>query len=139
MLTHAPGYHIRADNLHTFSSDGPFTTSSAIKELKNKGYICFHKQQNPETKKWIGGDWVIAEEAGLAVTRPPEKPTPGFIEGRFYRRSINRMLSKKEQEEKKTNKKEEQSPTADGSEDVCWLSLAVLLSKIVRLEHKLTT
>lgn len=109
MLTHAPGYHIQADNLHTFSSDGPFTTASAIKELKNKGYICFHKQQNPETKKWAGGDWTISEEAGLPISRPSEKTEAGFIGGRLSRRSINRMFSKKDQEEKKNNKKEEQT------------------------------
>ena len=31
------------------------------------------------------------------------------------------------------------SPTTERSEDVCWLRLAILLSKIVQLEHKLST
>jgi hypothetical protein len=107
LLSHSEGYHIRADNLHQFSSDGPFTTASAIKELKQAGYICFYKHQNAQTKAWEAGHWVISEEAELPKSLTSGKPNLGKPGGRESLSQENHGVYKKDQEERISNKKED--------------------------------
>uniref|UniRef100_A0A6M3IMX8 Uncharacterized protein n=1 Tax=viral metagenome TaxID=1070528 RepID=A0A6M3IMX8_9ZZZZ len=104
-LTHDNNYQIRIDNLHLFSHcDGEASITSGIKELKAKGYMTFQRKQDPKTKTWQAGEWVILEEIPLAAGKPePGKPRSRLSPVREYCLDI-----KKDQEEERPRRKKEQ-------------------------------
>ncbi|MFA5401580.1 MAG: hypothetical protein WC359_14110 [Dehalococcoidia bacterium] len=111
LLSHSEGYHIRADNLHQFSSDGISATRSGIRELTQAGYIGFQKQQDSTTKAWIAGHWIISEEAnlpkGLRVSKPKDaKRTLSLSQTQPFAPPYKK-IQKKEEQKKEEQKKEE--------------------------------
>jgi hypothetical protein len=107
LLSHSEGYQIRVDNLHTFSKDGPTSTISGIKELKDTGHMCFVKKQDPVTKQWLAGYWIISERPKHIESLTIGKPDHRKAQVRERLDQENQVLSKKDQEERISNKKEE--------------------------------
>ena len=116
LLSHSEGYQVRIDSLHTFSKDGHGATLSGIKELKDAGHMYFVKKQDPQTKQWLAGYWVISERPERPNSLAAENPKSGKPCGRVILRSENRVLYKKDQEEKNNNKKEGLKEKKDFSE-----------------------
>jgi hypothetical protein len=104
LLSHSEGYQVRIDTLHTFSKDGHGSTLSGIKELKKAGHMYFVKKQDPQTKQWLAGYWVISERSEQPNTLTADNPKAGKPCARVILRSENRLLSKKEQEEEEQKK-----------------------------------
>ena len=104
LLSHAEGYHIRADNLHQFSSDGISATRSGIKELTQAGYIYFQKQQDSATKAWVAGHWIISEEAslpkGLRVSKPEDAKRTFSLSQTQPFAPLYKKIQKKEEQKK---------------------------------------
>lgn len=97
-LTHSDSFQIRLDALASFSEqDGKDAIASGMKELKNLGYARFRKQQNPKTKQWLAGEWIVSETPSKRQKPEAENPESGKPGVRETLNQENRVLLKKEQ------------------------------------------
>jgi len=107
LLSHSEGYQVRIDNLHIFSKDGHESTLSGIKELKRAGHMYFVKKQDPQTKQWLAGYWVISERGKQLNSLTAGNPTLGKPYLRKTLCCIRRIKKKRRLIRKKYQSKEE--------------------------------